>query len=68
MDNNKKVSFSCGGGICSTLFIVFLILKLVGVINWSWWLVCLPLIIGVGLWVLFALIILILAVIAAICN
>jgi len=27
------------------LFLVFMVLKLVGVITWSWWLVCLPLII-----------------------
>ena len=26
-----------GTGICTTLFIVFLILKLTGVIDWSWW-------------------------------
>ena len=25
------------------LFVCFLTLKLAGVINWSWWLVCLPL-------------------------
>lgn len=25
------------------LFIVFLILRLCGVVSWSWWLVCLPL-------------------------
>jgi hypothetical protein len=28
--------------ICSTLFVVFLVLKLVGVITWSWWLVTMP--------------------------
>jgi hypothetical protein len=31
----------------TVLFVVFLVLKLVGVIAWSWWLVCLPLIIYV---------------------
>ena len=30
-------------GLCTTLFIIFLILKLVGVIAWSWWIVTLPL-------------------------
>jgi len=33
----------------TVLFVVFLVLKLVGVIAWSWWLVFLPLIIWVGI-------------------
>lgn len=33
------------------LFVVLLILKLVSVIHWSWWIVTLPLWIGVALWV-----------------
>lgn len=40
-DNNKNpinIKINFGG----TLFIVFLILKLVGVINWSWWWVTAP--------------------------
>ena len=32
-----------GGGIGLILFIVFLVLKLTGVINWSWWWVTSPL-------------------------
>jgi hypothetical protein len=24
------------------LFLVFLIFKLTGIINWSWWIICLP--------------------------
>lgn len=48
MDNDIKVS---GLGLSSVLTIVFLVLKLVGVINWSWWLVFLPTIINVG-WVI----------------
>ena len=35
--------------IFTVLFVVFLVLKLVGVIAWSWWLVFLPLIIWVGI-------------------
>ncbi len=31
------------------LFVIFLVLKLVGVIAWSWWLVTLPLWIGLAL-------------------
>ena len=41
-DNNSS---SAGGGIslCSLVFIVFLVLKLCKVINWSWWWVTSPL-------------------------
>tara|TARA_R110000772_G_scaffold107206_1_gene209429 strand:+ start:3779 stop:3979 length:201 start_codon:yes stop_codon:yes gene_type:complete len=45
-DNNNS-----GGGIglCGVLFIVFLVLKLCGVIAWSWWWVSAPLWIPLGL-------------------
>jgi len=40
----SKESTSSGGiGFFGVLGIVFIVLKLVGVINWSWWLVLLPL-------------------------
>ena len=41
-DNNSTAT---GGGIsfCGLLFIVFLILKLTHVIDWSWWWVTAPL-------------------------
>jgi hypothetical protein len=32
-----------GVGLSGTVFIVFLILKLVKVIDWSWWWICSPL-------------------------
>lgn len=35
------------GSLLSVLFIIFLILKLCNVITWSWWLVCLPLIVPI---------------------
>ena len=38
-------------GFCELLTIVFIVLKLVGVISWSWWLVLLPEIIAVLLYV-----------------
>ena len=40
-DNNS--SSSSGIGLCGLTFLVFLVLKLVGVIDWSWWWVCAPL-------------------------
>ena len=50
MDNNNHSGASAGGlGIGTILFIVFLILKLTGVIDWSWWLVTAPLWIPIGI-------------------
>ena len=40
-----------GWGLTTIVFIVLLILKLFGVINISWWLVFLPLILGVIFWI-----------------
>jgi hypothetical protein len=39
----EKQNTSSGMGIGMILFIVFLVLKLTGVINWSWWWVTSPL-------------------------
>ena len=43
-----KENTSSGMGIGMVLFIVFLVLKLTGTINWSWWWVTSP------LWIPFA--------------
>lgn len=54
-----------GLGLFGVMGVVFIILKLVGVINWSWWLVTLP------FWGGFALIIsvmIIIGIIMWICN
>lgn len=40
-------------GFCEILTLIFIVLKLCGVIAWSWWLVLLPEIIAVGIYVLF---------------
>ena len=48
---------SGGIGLGGALFIVFLVLKLVGVISWSWWWVFSP------LWIPFILFLIILGVI-----
>lgn len=47
----KSISFSFDA-ICTLLTIVFLILKLTHVIDWSWILIVLPTLINVGLFVL----------------
>lgn len=47
MDNRAT-----GLGVPAVLAIVFIVLKLVGVIGWSWWWVLSPLWISAGLWIL----------------
>jgi len=43
-------SSSSGGlGLCSVLFLIFLVLKLTGVIGWSWWWITCPLWAGLAL-------------------
>lgn len=56
MDKGSKTA-SSGLGFSSVLCIIFIVLKLVGVISWSWWWVLSPLWIGIiiDLIVLFAL-------------
>lgn len=53
MSNTNTTNVGCSGGIPVTVFIVFLILKLVGVITWSWlWVLAplwIPLALGVAL-------------------
>ena len=43
--SNKDLTTTSSGGvsICTVLFLIFLILKLCGVITWSWWWVTAPL-------------------------
>lgn len=64
--NESKGSSAAGGGIGFTglLTLVFIVLKLCGVINWSWWWVLSPLWISAGLVVVVLLIIGIICLIA----
>lgn len=52
--NNKVV----GLGVCDVLGIVFIVLKLIGVISWSWWWVLAP------FWIPLAIVILCVIIIA----
>lgn len=61
MSSNRNSS-SSGIGICGVLTIVFVVLKLVGVINWSWLLVLCP------LWIDILLTIIVLVIVAIIDN
>lgn len=49
MNENKSGAVCCGSGFTGLLTIAFIVLKLCGVINWSWWWVLSPLWISVGL-------------------
>ena len=49
----SKNSKSSGLGISAVLQVVFLVLKLTGLIDWSWWLVLVPLWTDIGFGLLF---------------
>ena len=46
MDNKSGCNITIGGWFVSVLTIIFVVAKLVGLINWSWWLVFSPLILS----------------------
>ena len=49
MENKKSTSASAGGiGFCGLLTIVFIVLKLLHVINWSWFWVLSPMLFSIG--------------------
>ncbi len=64
MNNNKQQATSSGIGFTGVLFITFLILKLCGVITWSWFWVCSPLWIPLAIALSIVLVVLIAAGIA----
>lgn len=47
---NQNVNVSFGGGFSGLLTIVFITLKLIGYINWSWVWVLSPIWISIALW------------------
>lgn len=59
--NMSTESKSGGISLAGVLFIVFLILKLTGNIDWSWWWVTaplwLPFLVGVGLFIIYLLLV-----------
>ena len=56
MRNEKNNKASDGMTLGSVLLVVFVVLKLCKVINWSWWWVLSPLWIGLAITVIFAVI------------
>lgn len=51
IDNKKEKKIRVHGGIgfCDALALIFIVLKLTGVINWSWWWVLAPIWIPIAL-------------------
>lgn len=60
--NNNNVSSGGGMGICGVLALIFIVLKLLGVITWSWWWVLSPLWIGLALTLIVVLVLLIIGI------
>lgn len=52
-EKNTSSSSSSGPGCATLMFLIFMTLKLCGVIHWSWWWVTAPLWIGAGIGLLF---------------
>jgi len=53
---SEKTTVSGGTSISTILLVVFIVLKLLKVIDWSWWWVLSPLWISVGLGIIFLII------------
>ena len=51
--NENKTTVNGGVGVTGLLGVAFVVLKLLGVIDWSWWLVTLPFWGGAVLFILF---------------
>ena len=47
--SNQKVVYNGGVSFLGLLTIAFIVLKLLEIIDWSWWLVLLPTLIPIGL-------------------
>jgi tryptophan-rich sensory protein len=49
-------------GLPTILFLIFLVLQLTGYIDWPWYAVAAPLLIPLGIWVFFAVVMLVIGV------
>lgn len=57
-----------GVGFLSTLTLIFVVAKLWGVIDWSWFIVFLPVLLGLGVGILILLFIIIMIIIGAVAS
>lgn len=66
-DSGSKGStgLGCGSVILISLQVVFIVLKWVGVLEWPWWKVLIPLWIDLGIAVLFFIVFFVIAFVAA---
>ena len=55
--NNRSNSGGAGIGLLDLILVVNIVLKLVGVIQWSWWVVLWPLWVGLGIIAIFLIIV-----------
>lgn len=62
MSNEKKTTVTVGFPTGTILTLIFVTLKLMGYIDWSWWWVLSPIWIGLGLVVVLLLILLLIAI------
>lgn len=53
--NNKKTGSSIG--LLDIVLVVNIILKLIGVINWSWWIILWPLWVSIAIMIIFIIIV-----------
>ena len=60
-----STGLGCGSVILISLQVVFIVLKCVGVLKWSWWKVLIPLWIDLGIAALFFIVFFVIAFIAA---
>jgi hypothetical protein len=61
MSDGNGSANSGGIGLCGVVFVVFLVLKLVGTIDWSWWYVTMPLWIPMALMLVLAIVMIVFA-------
>ena len=64
-DESMKIDFD--GGF-TLLTVIFACLKLAGVIDWSWWIVFLPILVPIGLAAIVLVVVFLLLVLKEICN
>jgi hypothetical protein len=68
MSNTKTVVYQNGTSLFSMLAILFIALKLLGIINWSWWYVTIPIwgptLVVIGITIIIFLFVLIIALLS----
>jgi len=69
MENSHTThSIGCGGGTLGVLGIVFAIAKLCGLIDWSWWIVLMPIYLPIAIGFAVIATLIVLWIVANICS